>query len=98
MRERSFRSQISLGLLALVVLAWMRPPALWCALSLLAAGLVLVAEMFNTALEQALDRLHPDQHEGIRIAKDCAAGAVLLATLVAICVGALTVLAGFGLV
>lgn len=96
--ERSFRSQIALGLLALLVLAWLRPPPLWWALSLLAAGLVLVAEMVNTALEQALDRLHPDQHDGIRIAKDCAAGAVLLASLVAVCIGALAVLAAFGLV
>ena len=52
-------------------------PALWWALSLLSAGLVLSLELLNTALERALDRLHQEQHESIRVAKDCAAAAVL---------------------
>lgn len=95
-RERSFRTQLALGTLLLVVLAVLRPPAVWWALCLLAAGMVLTAEMLNTALEQALDRLHPERHEGIRIAKDCAAGAVLLASLTAVAIGALTVLVSLG--
>jgi diacylglycerol kinase (ATP) len=96
--ERSFRSQLGLGLLLAAVLLLLRPPAVWWALCLLAAGLVLTAELINTALEQALDRLHPEAHDGIRVAKDCAAGAVLLASMFAACVGVLTVLVAFGLV
>jgi len=94
--ERSFRSQLGLGLCLLVALALLRPPAVWWALCLLASGLVFTAEMINTGLEQALDRLHPEQHDGIRIAKDCAAGAVLLASMTALGIGALTVLAATG--
>ncbi len=40
--------------------------------------MVLAAELFNTALEHALDGLHPEQAPFVRVAKDCAAGAVLV--------------------
>ncbi len=60
---------------------------LWWALVGLAVGLVLVAEMTNTAIEALADLLHPGQHPEIGVAKDVAAGAVLIATLVAIVVG-----------
>ncbi len=95
-RERSFRSQLALGALLLVALVVLRPPAVWCALCLLSAGMVLAAEMVNTALEQALDRLHPERHDAIRIAKDCAAGAVLVASLTALAIGGMTVLVALG--
>ena len=95
--ERSFRSQLGLGIVGLAALIWLRPQAVWWALCALAAGGVLAAELFNTALEQALDRLHPDQHAGIRVAKDCAAAAVLASSLVALLIGALTLLVGLGL-
>jgi undecaprenol kinase len=42
---------------------------------------VLAAELFNTALEHALDHLHPDLHPAIKVSKDCAAGAVLVFSL-----------------
>ena len=62
-------------------------PALWWALVGLAVGLVLVAEMANTAIETLADRIHPGQHPEIGVVKDVAAGAVLVATIVAIVVG-----------
>jgi diacylglycerol kinase (ATP) len=48
--------------------------------------LVLAAELFNTALEHALDGLHPQQAEFVRLAKDCAAAAVLVLSLGAVVV------------
>ena len=45
----------------------------------LAYVLILITELQNTALEIALNRLHPEQHVGIGTSKDLAAGAVLLA-------------------
>ncbi len=95
--ERSLRTQLAFAALLPLVLAALRPPIVWWALCLLAAGLVLATEMVNTALERALDRLHPEQHEGIRVAKDCAAGAVLVASVAAAGVGLLTVLVGLGM-
>lgn len=93
-RERSLRTQAWCALAMVAVLAWLRPPALWWALCSLSAGLVLALELLNTALERTLDRLHPDLHDSIRAAKDCAAGAVLCASIAAACVGALTVAVG----
>jgi diacylglycerol kinase (ATP) len=95
--ERSLRTQLAIAALLPLGLGLLRPPAIWWGLCLLATGLVLATEMINTALEHALDRLHPQQHDGIRLAKDCAAGAVLVASLVAAGIGLLTLLAGLGL-
>jgi diacylglycerol kinase len=59
----------------------------WLAL-LLAIGLVWTAEAFNTGIEQACDAITLEKHPKIRDAKDVAAGAVLLACVVAVVVGA----------
>ena len=57
-----------------------------------AIGFVIVAEMFNSALEILCDTLHPDFHTNIGKVKDLAAGAVLLAALCAAIIGALILL------
>jgi diacylglycerol kinase len=58
----------------------------WCLLALTIGG-VWTAELFNTAIEAAVDLLSPDYHERAKIAKDVAAGAVLVMSLTAIIVG-----------
>jgi undecaprenol kinase len=89
-REHSFRVHVVATVLVLVLVLLVRPEPLWWAVIALAIAGVLAAELFNTAVEQLADHLHPDQHPHIRIVKDCAAGAVLLTTL-----GALGVAAAF---
>ena len=42
----------------------------------------------NTAVEHLADHLHPEIHPSIRIVKDCAAAAVLVAVVGALGVGA----------
>ncbi|WP_338679973.1 diacylglycerol kinase [Janthinobacterium sp. TB1-E2] len=84
--ESSFRLQCLAALMVLIVLCWYKPSLLWWALLLLNCGLILAAELFNTALEHLIDHLHPSLHPSIKIAKDCAAGAVLLLSLTAVCV------------
>jgi diacylglycerol kinase (ATP) len=76
--EASFRFQCGAAVALVVLLAVLRPPAVWCAILLVNAALVLAAELFNTALEHVIDRLHPEKHPAIAAAKDCAAGAVLI--------------------
>jgi undecaprenol kinase len=88
--EASLKFQAAAGLLAFLLLLLLRPAALWWALLALACAAVLAAELFNTAIEQLADALHPHEHPRIAIAKDCAAAAVLLAVL-----GALGVAAAF---
>ena len=62
----------------------------------MSAALVLGLELVNTALEHLADHLHPETHAEIRIAKDCAAAAVLVASAAAAVVGLLTVAVGLG--
>jgi diacylglycerol kinase len=47
----------------------------------LAYFLILITELQNSALEYALDHLHPETHDNIGRSKDMAAGSVLLAGL-----------------
>lgn len=54
---------------------------------------VLVAEMFNSAIEATVDLISPEYHPKAKFAKDIAAGAVLITTLMTLTIG---VLIGFG--
>ncbi len=58
----------------------------WATL-LLAIGLVLGAEGFNTAIEFLTDLVSPEYNELAGKVKDVAAGAVLLTAIAAACVG-----------
>lgn len=58
----------------------------WCVV-LLAVGLVWAAELLNTAIEVLADRVSKEREEPIRLAKDAAAAAVLVAALAALGVG-----------
>ncbi|MDD4977707.1 MAG: diacylglycerol kinase [Gallionella sp.] len=84
--ESSFRTELAFGLCVLGVALWMRPEGVWIALLVIMVTLVLAAELFNTSLEHALDGLHPDEAEFVRIAKDCAAAAVLLLSIASVLV------------
>ena len=52
-----------------------------------AIGLVLAAELFNTSLEHIVDLVQPDDHPLARAAKHAGAGAVLVASLMAVAAG-----------
>ncbi len=55
-------------------------------------SLVLVAEMFNSAIEATVDLVQPNYNPMAKFAKDISAGAVLITTIVALVVGALMIL------
>ena len=86
--ENSFRFHVIATLGVLAALVWLRPAPLWWAVVAVAIVLVLAAELINTALEQLADHLHPEQHPRIKMVKDCAAAAVLIASLGALAVAA----------
>jgi len=58
----------------------------WAVLAITIA-LVWSAEALNTAIEDALDLVHPERHQLAKSAKDVAAAGVLLAALGAAAVG-----------
>lgn len=60
----------------------------WCLL-LLSIALVWTAEAINTAIEFTIDLVSPDYHPLAGKAKDAAAGAVLLAAILAAIVGSI---------
>lgn len=55
-------------------------------------SLVLVAEMFNSAIEATVDLVSPNYHPMAKFAKDISAGAVLISTIFALIVGAFLLL------
>ncbi|MGI6552079.1 MAG: diacylglycerol kinase family protein [Bacillota bacterium] len=89
-RERNFRLHIGAALLAFLA-AWRLHLNRWeWAFIILAVFLVLAAELFNTALERVVDLASQDQYRKLaRVAKDVAAGAVLLAAIHALVVAIL---------
>lgn len=58
----------------------------WCWI-ILAIAFVFITEMLNTALEFLTDLVSPEYHPIAKKTKDVAAGAVLLAALLAIIIG-----------
>ena len=84
--EFTFRVQVAAAVAAAAVTAAVRPGPSWIAAIALAIGVVLAAELFNTALEHALDGLHPEHAQFVRIAKDCAAAAVLVLSITSVVV------------
>lgn len=90
--EWNFR--IHFGIFALILIAGFSfriSPGEWLAV-ILSAGLVLMAEVFNTALEYLADAVHPEADRGVGMAKDAAAGGVLIAAVAAALVGAIVFL------
>lgn len=61
-------------------------------LVVLAIGLVLTAEMINTAIEWLMDLVSPGYSEKAGLIKDVAAGAVLIAAVISVIIGAMVFL------
>jgi diacylglycerol kinase (ATP) len=87
-RERSFRTQVMIGMAATVFTAVLAPGLIRAAAVALSIALVLALELLNTALECIVDELHPETAPEIKLAKDIAAGSVLVASVAAVIVGA----------
>jgi diacylglycerol kinase len=87
--QRNMRIHLAVG--AAVIAAGLALGLDWTQWAVLALtmGFVLVAEMFNTVAEAALDAATPYYHPLVKIAKDVAAGAVLVTALVSVGVGLL---------
>ena len=84
--ENSLRFHFAALIGIFALLAVLRPEAVWWALVAIASAAVIAAELFNTAMEHLIDHLHPQLHPSIKIAKDCAAAAVLVTSLGAVIV------------
>lgn len=85
--QRNFRIHIIIGVLVLSLGIVLHLSALKMAVIGLTIGVVLAMELLNTAVEAIVDLLvQRTYHELAKIAKDCAAGAVFVVSLVAVLV------------
>lgn len=82
-QDFGFRTQLYGVGLVLVIIGYLLSPIsdIELLFILLSYALILITELQNSALEVALDKLHPDLHEAIGVSKDMAAASVLIAGL-----------------
>jgi diacylglycerol kinase len=85
--QRNAKIQLAVGLATLLLALGLRIPTGELALLLLTVTAVLAAEIGNTAVETLVDAFCPGPSEAARIAKDAAAGAVLMIALGSVAVG-----------
>ena len=85
--QRNMRVHFVVAILVLVAAVLMGVDRLELIALLLAISFVLIAEMVNTAIEGAVDVSTTSFDPNAKLAKDIAAGAVLIATINAIAIG-----------
>jgi diacylglycerol kinase len=84
-RNARFHLTAAVGVFSLAI--WLKIDPIRWAILVLTIGAVCAGETINTATEAIVDLLSPEWHERARIAKDVAAGAVLLLVMTAVVVG-----------
>lgn len=85
--QRNARVHVSIAILALLLAIILRISAVEFAMVFVAITGVFIAEMFNTVFELCIDLASPEYHPLAKIAKDVAAGAVLLSAILAVVIG-----------
>ncbi len=86
--QRNFRIHVMLAILVIILAILLHLSLLEITIIGLTVGAVLAMELLNTAIESVVDlTVKQHYHDLARIAKDCAAGAVLISALVAVLVG-----------
>jgi diacylglycerol kinase (ATP) len=85
--QRNFRIHVAVGLLAVGLSLALGLSAVEVAVIILTCGAVMTMELLNTALESVVDlTVQQAYHELAKIAKDCAAAAVLMSAIISISV------------
>lgn len=88
--ERNIRVHLAFALLALTTACYLHFSIVKFCIILLTIASVISAEMMNSAIEFALDSVYHNKYSRmVGMAKDIAAGAVMLVTIVAVLIGVL---------
>ena len=91
--QRNFRIHTFIGILAVSLGIFLEISAIEMALIAMTCAIVMVLELLNTAIEAVVDlTVKQTYHELAKIAKDCAAGAVLISAMAALVVAAFILL------
>jgi len=86
-KEAHMRIHIASAIVAIIAAAIFHISKLEWLILLLTIGTVITLELVNTAIERVVDLVTADFHPLAKAAKDIAAGAVLVAAVVAVIVG-----------
>lgn len=86
-KEKNFRRMTIISLVVIVASIFFGISFVEWILVMWAISTVLIAEMVNTSVEYIIDLIHKRKDIHAKLAKDVAAGAVLLATFWSIIVG-----------
>jgi diacylglycerol kinase len=87
--QRNARVHAAIGAAAIVLGLVLRISPVEFAMVFVAITLVFIAEMFNTVAEACVDLVTTEYHPLAKIAKDVAAGAVLLNAILSVIIGML---------
>ena len=85
--EKNFRIQLCIALLVVIGGIWLRFDYIEMALLVFAILLVLIAEVTNTAFEDAMNKIEPNQDPLVGKVKDIAAGIAMLSALGSLIIG-----------
>ena len=87
--QRNFRIHTFIGIFAVSLGLLLEIKAMELAVIVMTCAIVMVLELLNTAIESVVDlTVKQSYHELAKIAKDCAAGAVLISAIAAVVVAA----------
>lgn len=91
--QRNFRIHTVMGCIAVGLGVFLEITAVKMAIIGITIAFVLALELLNTALESVVDlTVKQSYHELAKVAKDCAAGAVLIGALASLFIGAIILL------
>ncbi len=88
--QRNFRFQIAFGIIVILLAILLKFNLIELCIIIFATAFVLVAELFNSVIEFALDAIfHNKQNTLVGFAKDMSAGAVLISAISAVIIGSI---------
>ena len=85
--QRNMRFHLIVATLVVIVGIFFHVSAVEFAMLFVAITGVFLAEMFNTVIELCVDLASPNYHPLAKVAKDVAAGAVLLSAILSVIIG-----------
>jgi diacylglycerol kinase (ATP) len=88
-QEHNARIHLAATIAVFIAAWWLRLSGTEIILLVIVTGFVWSAEIFNTAIERIMDLISPERQPEVKLIKDLAAAAVLVAALIAFITGAI---------
>src|SRR5882757_2751290 len=88
-QEHNARIHLAAAIVAGLLAWWVKVSHTEAIALVMVVGLVWVTEILNTCVEKTMDMISREHHPLIKVIKDLAAGAVLIASITALIVGSI---------